>query len=391
MIKFIYIKVAFIFSCFYNKRFDAIRLEHERALESKNSLIAELREQMNQLSAQLSECIEKRQKELEKKDCELSSLKVLNESLNNELSVAQSELKQARLRLDAFKLNEKEAQATYEKDLRELETQNEKLLVKYDETNKQAAEWRLNCEASKCQLKKYEQLIDNLNEQLTSLKADHKELKIKFDELTHSTVSHREAKISIELKCQLLQNTLEEYQKKLIKYDNYEKNFNAMAAKYKQLQQTLNYKLTDVGNLEKELEACQTKIHSQNKQLDQQIESRIKIECELKQAQAKLQNDSALLQHSCKANKTLNEEKFSLEKELRETQMKVNSFKFSLEHANEKCVNLESQLENMKNQFEQVTFKFNNIINENESLKNKNQEISKVQRFMFTLYLDLIT
>ena len=172
-------------------------------------------------------------------------LKTLNlnlENLKKELEDSKNELNQSKTRFETFKIKEKDSNLSREKHLHNLEKENEKLANKCLDLTKEAGDWQRKYETTHSQLSKYEQLIDNLNEQLINLKRECKECHLSLSQMTQNFETDRDLKVKLESKCQELEQQNVELKQAASKHENCEKIFINIQSKYKQVQQSLSNK-----------------------------------------------------------------------------------------------------------------------------------------------------
>ena len=136
-------------------------------------------------------------------------------------------------------INTRENLNNYEKTLNGLEKENEMLNNKCSDLNVTLSESEKKFDSIKCQLTKYEQLIDNLNEKVIILKRECKEKELNLKQISQNLEIETEAKAKLDLKCQELEKNLSSNQQSLVKLENYEKNIANIQVKYKQMQSSL--------------------------------------------------------------------------------------------------------------------------------------------------------
>lgn len=204
--------------------------------------IKDLENQIDLLNNQLKDVKNKHRKEHDSKEIELNTLKLNYDSVKIELASAQKDLKQLKTRFDAIKTKEKENQSSFIKSLAQLESENEKLNNKYLDLSKESEDWQNKYESNKCQLNKYELLIDNLNEQVILLKRELKENQMNLNEISQSYEGEREMRGKLEAKLQEVEPQISDYKQLIAKHENCEKNFFNFQMKVKQIQQSLNTK-----------------------------------------------------------------------------------------------------------------------------------------------------
>jgi chromosome segregation ATPase len=223
-------------------RCETIKQEYDRLLNHKTIEINKLQHQIDEMSNQLSHQKESTHKELDKKDMELKTLQLNFENSKKELENYKNELNQTKTRFETYKIKEKESNSSREKSLHTLEKENEKLNNKCLDLSKEMSDWQRKYETTHSQLNKYEQLIDNLNEQLITLKRECKESQLNLNQVTQNFEADRDAKTKLEAKCQELEKRNEEFKQLASKHDNCEKIFANIQCKYKQIQQLLSSK-----------------------------------------------------------------------------------------------------------------------------------------------------
>jgi chromosome segregation ATPase len=199
-----------------------------------------LKQQVDDLNAKLNDEKENHRKTYDSKDIECKSLRIQNENLKKELENSEKEISQMKTRLDCFKTKEKENQTNFEKTLRELEFDNEKLSSKCAEMNNEIIASEKKMETIKCQLSNYEQLIDSLNEQIIYLKRESKEIQLNFGQINQNYESEREENSKLITKCQHLEKILYEHHQSLAKYQNLDKTLSDTQFKNKQQESLLN-------------------------------------------------------------------------------------------------------------------------------------------------------
>jgi len=224
------------------KRCETIKQEYDRLLSNKTIELNKLQHQIDELNNQLSKQKETAHKDLEKKDLEINTLLLNFENSKNDLENSKNELNQTKARFETFKIKEKESNSTREKNIHSLEKENEKLNNKCLDLSKETSDWQRKYETTHSQLSKYEQLIDNLNEQLITLKREFKENQVNLNQITQNFEGDRDAKVKLEVKCQELEKLNAELKQAASKHDNCEKIFTNIQSKYKHLQQSLNNK-----------------------------------------------------------------------------------------------------------------------------------------------------
>jgi chromosome segregation ATPase len=173
---------------------------------------------------------------------ETKSLQANYEALKTEKESCLKELKQMKIRFENLKQKEKENSIHYERTLNGLEKENESLNNRYADLSSQMDDCQRKHDSTKCQLNKYEQLIDSLNEQIIILKRECKENQLNLKQTTHNLEVELELKSKLDAKCQELESLLNFKQQALAKYENYERNISNIQTKYKQMQSALTSK-----------------------------------------------------------------------------------------------------------------------------------------------------
>lgn len=201
-----------------------------------------MQHQIDEFNNQLSQQKETSRKELDKKEMEIKTLQLNFENSKTEHENSKNELNQTKARFETFKMKEKESNSSKDKNLHILEKENEKLNNKCLDLSKETNDWQRKYETTHSQLSKYEQLIDNLNEQLITLKREFKESQVNLNQITQNFEADRDSKLKLEVKCQELDKLNGELKQTASKHDNCEKIFTNIQSKYKQLQQSLNIK-----------------------------------------------------------------------------------------------------------------------------------------------------
>ena len=143
-------------------------------------------------------------------------------------------------------------------------------------------------------------------------------------------------------------------------------------------------------NLASQLEKCEAKLNAQSQQIQQLTEYKSNLESQYKQSASELnevkfrfQNSTSLIQHSCKANSLLKEEKDSLEKILQDNAVKLKSLKSEYDQLKEKYSQAESQNSELKLDGELVSKKISELIKLNEILTSEKEKIINVNIFYF--------
>ena len=176
-----------------NKRCDALKEEYERLVAAKMGELNSLREQADDRCREANEARSKHRKELDVKEAELRQTRVAMESVRGELDSCHAELKQMRARFETFKRNERESHSAYEKRVRELESEADKLTGRCLDLTKASDEWQARNDVLASQLKKYEQLIDTLNEQLLVSKRESADVQARIAQAKQSCEADAEA------------------------------------------------------------------------------------------------------------------------------------------------------------------------------------------------------
>ena len=116
------------------------------------------------------------------------------------------------------------------------------------------------------------------------------------------------------------------------------------------------------------MEKCDSKLKFQSTQIQQLTESKLSMESQYKQSLAELneikfrfQNSTSLIQHSCKANALLKEEKESLEKILQDNAVKLKHLKDEYDQLKDKYALVETQANEMKIDNELASKKLNEL------------------------------
>ncbi len=249
------------------------------------------------------------------------------------------------------------------------------MTAKYEKATGEYEAVKKKIEIVKSQITKYEQLIDSLNEQIILYKRDVKENEINYNQTCKNFESEREANIKLGTKCQQLEKILQEHQQSLAKFQNLEKNYNDLQFKHKQLEVVLNSRLTELDSVKKDLEVSLSQKITQSSELALLKEKSLSMEVSLKASQTELeemrvkfQNGTMFIQHSCKANALLKEEKDSLEKILKDNACKLKDLKGDYDKIYERYVMIENE--------------YNNVNYENDLLNKKLAEIKKLNEII---------
>lgn len=135
-----------------------------------------------------------------------------------------------------------------------------------------------------------------------------------------------------------------------------------------------------------QLEKCESKLKSQSNQIQQLTEGKTSIEAQLKQSTTELkeikfrfENSTSLIQHSCKANSLLKEEKDSLEKILQDNAIKLKNLKNDYDHLKEKFTSCETQANEFRIDGELSNKKLTEYKKLNEILTNEKENLSNVR------------
>lgn len=143
--------------------------------------------------------------------------------------------------------------------------------------------------------------------------------------------------------------------------------------------------MNDCNKLMKKYEQHEVKLGNQNKKILKLIEQKESIELELKQFQteltdvkAKLKNSSVFIEHSCKANSLLKEEKDALDDLFKEIEAKLKVTKNEYEKLNENYGKLEIGNNELKLEIEITNKKLNESKKMNELLFHEKEEHLKV-------------
>lgn len=223
----------------FTKKCTTIKDEYDRILSVKQNELNNLQTQLDNLSSTHRDDLEKLRRKFDTKDVELKQLQANYDSVKTEKDCIQKELKQIKIRLDNLKSKDKENQANYEKTLNELEKENELLNNKNADLSASMDNTTRKFDSIKCQLTKYEQLIDSLNEKVIILKRECKESQLNLKQTVDNLNAEVEIKTKLESKCQQLEQQLDSKDQSLVKYEHYEKNLSVIQSKYKQMQTNL--------------------------------------------------------------------------------------------------------------------------------------------------------
>jgi predicted nucleic acid-binding Zn-ribbon protein len=102
------------------------------------------------------------------------------------------------------------------------------------------------------------------------------------------------------------------------------------------------------------------------------------LSIELNDTKVRFQNSTSLIQHSCKANTLLKEEKDSLEKILQDSAIKLKNLKTECDEVKEKHSKLEGQHSELQSDYDIKIKKLNEFQKLNEILSNEKEECIKV-------------
>jgi chromosome segregation ATPase len=231
---------------FYNYRnilrCETIRAEYERLLSLKNTELEELKAQIDELNTEMNSLKETNRKQIDQRDTEINCLRLNNDSARLELCQAQSELQQLKTRFESLRSKEKENQLAYSKTLDELEASNEKLNNKCLDFSKDLTDAQVKHDSVKCQLAKYEQLIDNLNEQIVLLKRELKESQLDLNRLGGNYDLECELKAKLDTKCQEMTKEMLDLKEISIRHEKCESLMADLSVKLKQSETVINKK-----------------------------------------------------------------------------------------------------------------------------------------------------
>lgn len=346
---------------------------------------------------------ERFRKKQEAKDVEFNCLQVKCDASQGEVTNAQKEIKQLKARLDHVKSKEKENLSNYEKTLSTLEKENEKVSNKYEEIRMEYEASKKKVDTIKCQITKYEQLIDSLNEQIVLYKRDVKENELNYNQLCQNYESEREANFKLNSKCQQLEQILHENHQSLAKFQGLEKTYSELELRHKRVESELEARTAELEKIKKKCEQSEVLIASQAQELAQtkehvkSIETSSKLaQTELEDLRLKFQNSSVFIHHSCKTNSLLKSEKESLEKILQDNATKLKNLKDDYDKCYEKYVLIESEYNNMSAENDLSNKRLAEIKNLNEIITNEKlhakneatklrEELSKIQDSSKTL------
>lgn len=228
-----------LLNCF---RCDTIKQEYDRILSVKTAELREVQANLDELQIELNKTKETSRLNLERKDLELKTLTANHENLKYQLTSAESEIKQMKTRLDVLRTKDKEEKLQADSTITKLENENEKLSARCDCQEKEIGQWQTKYEAIKCQLNKYEQLIDNLNEQIILLKRESKEAQMNLEHVSKSYEIEKEIKSKLETKAKILDEQLNEKIEQLTRYSECERTNDNLQLNLKQMQHSLSTK-----------------------------------------------------------------------------------------------------------------------------------------------------
>jgi chromosome segregation ATPase len=208
----------------------------------KQAEIDKLNDQIDELRKELDEQKSKHRKQVDAKDVEINSLKLNLENARLELANSQKEHQQMKTRFETLRVEEKTNAESYARTMRDIEKENEKLNDKCLDLTKKCGDSVKQAEAVKSQLIKYEQLIDNLNEQVSLMKGELKETKASLGRASAGLNMECELRTKFEAKCKELEVELAEKKSILSRHENCEPAITDLNNKLKQLAQTLTKK-----------------------------------------------------------------------------------------------------------------------------------------------------
>ncbi len=208
----------------------------------KQAEIDKLNNQIDELTKTADEQKNKFRKSIDAKDVEINNLKLNFENANLELTNSQKEYQQIKTRFETLRNQEKLNQENFAHTLQEMEKENEKLNNKCLDFSKKCSDSVKQAEAVKSQLIKYEQLIDNLNEQVSLLKNELRETKANLSTTTIGLSSESELKNKFESKSKELEAELNEKKAILSRHSNCEPVITDLNEKLKQITQNLTKK-----------------------------------------------------------------------------------------------------------------------------------------------------
>ena len=139
-----------------------------------------------------------------------------------------------------------------------------------------------------------------------------------------------------------------------------------------------------------QLEKCESKLKTQSTQIHQltELKSNLEVQCkqsmtELKEIKFRFENSTSLIQHSCKANSLLKEEKESLEKILQDNAVKLKTMKSDYDQLKEKFASIETQANELRIDSEITSKKIIEYKKLNEILTNEKDNLSNVGDIFF--------
>jgi chromosome segregation ATPase len=236
------IDIRFVYTFIFSIRCETIKQEYDRLLSNKISELNKLQSQVDELNEEINKIKQKYRKEIDTKDLELKTTKLNYENMKQEYDNNLNELKQMKTRFDTLKTKDKENQIEFEKSLSNLESENERLNTKYLDVSKELIDIQNKYEITKCQLAKYEQLIDSLNEQVILLKRENKEIQLNYIQVNQSLESQQEIRNKLEANYKELENQCNELKKYNLDHQNCENNISNLQIKIQQLTQSLETK-----------------------------------------------------------------------------------------------------------------------------------------------------
>ncbi len=210
--------------------------------------------QLEESTNQLDKERDRFRKNQETKDVEFNCLRVKCDASTADLETAQKEIKQLKARLDHVRTKEKENLHNYEKTLSTLEKENEKVANKCEEARVDAEASKKKIDTIKCQITKYEQLIDSLNEQIVLYKRDVKENELNYNQLCQSYEVERDSSFKLNSKCQQLEQILHENHQSLAKYQGIEKAYSELEFRHRRMESEQEAR---AGELERVKSKCE--------------------------------------------------------------------------------------------------------------------------------------
>ncbi|CAF0906170.1 unnamed protein product [Brachionus calyciflorus] len=366
----------------YNKKCETIRQEYDRLMNLKQMDIDKLNKEINELNTEINQLKQTNRKKCDAKDMEINNLKLNNDNLRIELANITKKLKQLKIRFDALKSKEKENQSQTSKTINHLETENEKLSTKCLEIGKELVDYQQKYESVKCQISKYEQLIDNLNEQSLILKRDQKENQFNLNQMNQNLEIELDLKNKLDQRCQELEEENSILKDHVLKHENCEHKSMEFHMKLNHLEQILNKKNNEYQKLVKKNEQNESKVKSLSHVVKKLSSEKSQIETVLKECQSefddcklKLQNSTNLIQHSCKTNSLLKEEKDSLEKILQDNAIKLKNLNDEFEKVSEMKTKLEQEYTGLKNDAVLIEKKYNEVKKSNEVVRSEKESL----------------